>query len=187
MYTYPHTIENGGGESITFLRRATGPEGERLEVENRVQPGHGPPMHVHHLQKEALTVVQGRMGYQCPGQAPRFAGPGETVEFPAGMPHRFWNAGTDELRCTGFICPPHNVEYFLTEMYDSTRRAGGRRPGLLEAAYLARRYRDEFGMEEIPRLVQRFVFPVQVMLGTLLGRFRRYAGAPPPVRRPPAG
>ena len=183
MYTYPHTIENGAGESLTFLRRVAGPDGERLEVENRVQPGHGPPMHVHHLQTECITVVQGRLGYQVPGGEPKFVEAGETVAFGPGEPHRFWNAGTDELRCTGWISPPDNVEYFLTELYDSTRRNGGRRPGLMDAAYLSWRYRSEFGMEEIPPFVRRFVVPVQVLIGTLLGRFRRYAGAPLPIRR----
>jgi quercetin dioxygenase-like cupin family protein len=38
-------------------------------------------MHVHNYQEEALTVQQGRIGYQRPGGPPRFAGPGETVVF----------------------------------------------------------------------------------------------------------
>jgi len=63
-YSYPHTIDNGGGERLTFLRRVQGPYGERLEVDNTVAPGAGPPMHSHRYQTEALTVVQGRIGYQ---------------------------------------------------------------------------------------------------------------------------
>jgi quercetin dioxygenase-like cupin family protein len=59
--SYPHTIDNGGGERLTFLRRVQGPHGERLEVENTVAPGAGPPMHTHRYQTEALTVVQGRI------------------------------------------------------------------------------------------------------------------------------
>jgi hypothetical protein len=31
--------------------------------------------------------------------------------------------------------------------------------------------------------VQRIVFPVLVAIGTLLGRYRKYADAPEPVRR----
>ena len=85
-YTYPHTIENGAGESLTFLRRVPGTNGDRLEVENVVSPGSGPPMHVHHYQEEALTVMQGRIGYQRQGKAAQFAGPGETATFRAGKP-----------------------------------------------------------------------------------------------------
>ncbi len=46
-----------------------------------------------------------------------------------------------------------------------------------------RRYRSEFQMSEIPAAVQRFVFPVQVALGRLLGKYKKYADAPEPVRR----
>ncbi len=183
MFTYPHTIDNGHGERLTFLRRVSTPQGEVLEAENCVQPGAGPPMHVHHHQEESLTVVQGRIGYQRPGEEPRYAEAGETVTFGPGEHHRFWNAGEDELRCTGYIRPPDSIEYFLRGIYESQKRSGGVRPDPFDAAYLAWRYRDEFAMTDIPRFVQRFVFPVQVFVGRLLGKYRRYADAPEPVRR----
>ncbi len=181
-YTYPHTIENGGGERITFIRVVPGTTGDRLEVQNVVTPGSGPPMHVHYFQEEAVTVLKGRIAYQRPGEPPQFAGPGETIAFKAGEPHKFWNAGQDDLLGTGYIEPADNVEYFLAELYASTKRNGGR-PSLFDAAFLLGRYRSEFGMLEIPAAVQRFVFPVLVVVGTLLGKYRRYADAPAPVRR----
>src|SRR4051794_34273884 len=108
-YTYPHTIENGaGGERLTFLRRIEDGAGGRLEVENVVKPGFGPPLHVHHHQSESLTVVEGRVGYQLEGEEPGFAGPGESVTFEAGQVHRFWNAGESDLHCTGHIEPADN-------------------------------------------------------------------------------
>ncbi|HEU5042408.1 MAG TPA: cupin domain-containing protein [Gemmatimonadales bacterium] len=179
-YTYPHTIENGAGERITFARQVTSAAGGRLEGENVVTPGAGPPMHVHHLQEEVLTVRQGRMGYQRLGEPARYAGPGETVAFAPGEAHKFWNAGEEELLCTGHIEPVHNVEYFLTEMFASAKRHGGR-PGLFDVAFLATRFRSEYAVVEIPPAVQRVVFPALVALGRLLGRYERYAGAPPPV------
>jgi mannose-6-phosphate isomerase-like protein (cupin superfamily) len=183
MPAYPYTIESGGGERITFLRRVKTPTGERLEVENCVQPGSGPPMHVHHHQAESITVREGRIGWQRPGEEPAYAGPGETLTFQAGEPHRFWNAGEGELRCSGWIEPPHNVEYFLSALYDSTKRNGGMRPNPFEAAFLARRFRSEFGMLAVPAAVQRFVFPLLVAIGRVLGKYDRYADAPAPVRR----
>jgi uncharacterized cupin superfamily protein len=178
-YTYPHTIENGAGERITFLARS----GDRLEVENVVTPGSGPPMHVHHLQAEALTVQEGKIGYQRQGEQPQFAGPGETVAFAAGESHKFWNAGDDDLRCTGYIEPADNIEFFLGAIYASQRKSGGSRPDPFEAAFLTRRYRSEFGMSEIPAAVQRLVFPVLVVVGRLLGKYKQYADAPEPVTR----
>lgn len=181
--SYPHTIDNGAGERLTFLRRVPGKKGERLEVENVVGPGSGPPMHVHHMQDEALTVIEGRIGYQTLGQPEKFAGPGESVAFKAGEAHRFWNAGTEPLRCTGYIEPADNVEYFLEQLYASQRSTGSERPNPLDAAFLSRRYRSEFQMTEIPPAVQRFVFPVMVAIGSITGRFKKYADAPAPVVR----
>jgi quercetin dioxygenase-like cupin family protein len=180
---YPHTIDNGAGERLTFLRRVPGPSGDRLEVENVVSPGAGPPMHAHLHQEEALTVEEGRIGYQRMGAPEQFAGPGATAVFRAGEPHKFWNAGQDCLRVTGYIEPADNVEYLLAEMYASMKRNGGTRPDPFEAAFLIRRYRSEFAMFEIPAAVQRFVFPLQVAVGRLLGKYRKYADAPEPVRR----
>ena len=181
---YPYTIENGAGERITFLRRVPGPGGDRLEIENAVGPRSGPPMHTHHYQVEGFTVLEGRVGYQRLGEEPRFAGPGESITFKAGEPHKFWNAGDVELRCAGYIEPADNIEFFLGALYDSTKRNGGTRPDPFDAAFLITRYRSEFAMVEIPAPVQRVVFPLQVMLGRILGKYARYSDAPEPVRRP---
>ena len=140
-------------------------------------------MHMHRYQTEALTVQSGRMGFQRPGQHAQFAGPGETVTFDAGDPHRFWNAGEADLRCTGYIEPPDNIEYFLTELYASTARNGGSRPDPFDAAFLVHHFRSEFSLLAVPALVQRLIFPLQVALGRMLGRYTRYAEAPAPRRR----
>ena len=179
---YPRTIENGTGERLTFLARMPGKRGERLEAENVVSPGAGPPMHAHLLQEEVFTVRAGRMGYQRLGAVAQFAEPGKTIVFGAGQPHRFWNAGTEELRVWGYVEPADNAEYFLTEIF-ALSRAGGGRPNLLDVAYLLRRYRREFVMYAIPGAVQRFIFPVLVLVGYALGRYRKYANAPAPITR----
>jgi quercetin dioxygenase-like cupin family protein len=186
MSDYPYTIDNGAGEKLTFLGIRSDGQGEYLEARNSVSPGSGPPMHVHRLQEESLTVEHGTMGWQRRGEEEHVAGPGETVTFTPGEMHRFWNAGEDELVCTGSVRPPDNLEYFLTQIFASTRATGGKRPRLFDAAYLLTRYPSEFGMAEIPALVQRFAFPVVVAVGRVLGFHRRFAGAPEPVSRPPA-
>ena len=182
---YPRTIDNGveGGERLTFLGVRSDERGEYLEIHNSVAPGKGPPMHVHYLQEEGLTVERGTMAYEVPREHERRAGPGESVTFAPGVVHRFWNAGDDELVGVGFVRPPDNLEYFLTQIYASARRHGGERPGIFDAAYLTRRYSNEFGMMAIPRPVQRFLFPVIVAVGRVLGWHRRFADAPEPVRR----
>jgi quercetin dioxygenase-like cupin family protein len=180
---YPRTIDNGSGEKLTFVAVGTDERGEYLEARNAVAPGSGPPMHVHRLQEESLTVERGTMGWQRQGEEEQLAGVGETVTFARGEMHRFWNAGDDELVCAGYVRPPDNLEYFLTQLFASTRANGGKRPRIFDAAFLMSRYRAEFGLADIPASVQRFVFPVVVAIGRALGRGKRFAGAPEPVTR----
>ena len=93
---YPHTIDDGHGSRMTFLG-----DPEIASSPGTVDPGAGPPMHVHHLQSETITVQSGRIGYVVAGEPERFAGPGDTAHFAAGVPHRFWNAGDAEAVITG--------------------------------------------------------------------------------------
>ncbi|WP_084284554.1 cupin domain-containing protein [Solirubrobacter soli] len=176
---YPRTIDNGHGERMTFL----GVDGDRLLISSAVEPGAGPPMHVHKLQTEVIRVVRGRVGYEIDGSAPVYAGPGDTLTFDPGVVHRFWNAGDDELELTGEVFPADNLEYFLTQIYASVAAHGGR-PGAFDGAYLLTRYRSEFDMTSIPEPVRRFVFPIQAFVGRVFGRYGHFSDAPAPVRRP---
>jgi quercetin dioxygenase-like cupin family protein len=126
-YPYPHAIENGG-ERLVFLRRVPGATGDRIEGENRVAPGAGPPMHVHHLQAEGLAVLEGRIGYQRLGEPEHFAGPGESVVFAAGEPHRFWNAGEGDLRCSAWIEPAATSSTSSPSSSPPRGRTAGRAP-----------------------------------------------------------
>ena len=180
---YPYTVDNGNGERLTFTGITQGPDGERLGADGVAQPGAGPPMHVHYLQDEAARVVRGRLGYQVPNGEPQFAGPGELVVWPAGTPHKWWNAGADELQMTGWCSPPDNVEFFLRTLFESTKANGGQRPGLFDAALLATRYRTEFTLLEIPAVVRRVVIPTMYALGSVLGKYSKFKDAPAPISR----
>jgi quercetin dioxygenase-like cupin family protein len=178
---YPHIIENTTGEKLTFHRRANRDGIEYVEGETEVQPNAGPPMHVHYRQDEAMTVITGKIGYQVLGQEKKYAGVGETVFFKAGVPHKFWNAGSDVLRCSAYITPPDNAVYFLSALFKSANEHGGR-PSMYDAAFLLTRYRSEYAMLEMPKLVQQIIFPIVLFWGTILGWHNRFRDAPPPVK-----
>ena len=91
--------------------------------------------------------------------------------------------GAGELRCTAYIKPAGNVEFFLAALFTSQKNNGGRRPSLFDAAFLTHRYRTEYRMFAIPAFVQRFVFPILVAVGTVLGKYAKYEDAPEPITR----
>lgn len=173
----PYTIESNTGEKLTFERIIIKDGVECLEGYNEIKPKAGPPMHVHYKQDESLTVISGKMGYQVLGAEKKYAGPGETVLFKAGVAHKFWNAGNDILHCSGWATPPENLIYFLSEIYKSSNKNGGR-PGMYDAAFLLNRYRSEFAMLEIPNFVQKIIFPVVLFIGNIAGKNKKFADAP---------
>jgi hypothetical protein len=137
-------------------------------------------MHVHYLQEEAVRVVRGRLGHQMSGGEPQFAGAGEFVLWPPGTPHKWWNAGSDELHTEGWCHPPDSIEFFLGALFASAKENGGR-PGLFDAAFLVTRYRTEYAILDMPAIVSRLVSPIVYGVGTVLGIYKKFSKAPPPV------
>jgi quercetin dioxygenase-like cupin family protein len=178
---YPHTIENCTGEKIIFHRVEKDPDGDRVIVENFVAPGHGPLMHTHFLQDEALTVVKGKIGYQVLGQEEHYAGEGETILFKRGVPHRFWNAGPEILSCTGWIKPANTIVFFLSAIYAAQNKSGKAQPEAFDSAYLLTRYAKEYDIQGIPKFVRKIIIPITYIIGRILGKYKHFKDAPAPV------
>jgi len=168
------------GEKLSFKKSYIKDGVEVLEGINEVEPKAGPPMHVHYQQDESFEVLSGKMAYQILGEEPKYAQPGDYIFIKAGIPHKFWNPGEDVLVVKGFITPPGNFIYFLSEIFKSISANKGR-PGLYDAAWLLNRYKSEYGMNEIPSFVQKFFFPVILFFGNLLGKNKKFIGAPEPL------
>ena len=177
QHPFPFSIETKYGERINFLRM----EGGKLLLEGFCTPMAGPGFHTHLRQDEGVTVVSGKIGYQILGEEPRYGGPGDSVTFKRGVPHRFWNAGDDELHITGWISPAENVVFFLTTLYDALNRGEDKRPELFDGAYLTCRYRREYDAPEIPGFVKKVVMPVAYFIGNLRGKYRKFESAPQPL------
>lgn len=182
MYSYPHTIETHHGEKLVFKAIEIEDGEEKIIVENFVQPGAGPLMHVHFKQDEALTVVKGKMGYQILGQAPQYLLPGESAIFKRGVPHRFWNAGDDILNCIGWVKPANSIVFYLSSIYDAINKSGTERPEVFSGAYLVTRYKSEYDLPEIPSFVKRVIMPTTVFVGKMLGKYKHFKDAPAPLR-----
>src|ERR1043165_2918683 len=113
-FTLPLTIENGLGEKIVFKEIVHEPDGDKVLVEGHCKPMGGPAMHVHYKQDEAMTVVSGKMAYQILGQEPVDLTVGQTATFLRNEPHRFWNAGDDDLQISSWVKPANSIIFFLS-------------------------------------------------------------------------
>jgi mannose-6-phosphate isomerase-like protein (cupin superfamily) len=175
----PHSIENWFGEKLTF--KSIDPHTNRIEIESYCQPGVGPVMHTHFKQDECLTVVSGRIGYQIAGEEKKYAGPGETVLFERGVPHRFWADGNEVLHCKDYVQPANTLIFFLSSVFAAQNKSGSHRPDAFDAAYLLTKYSSEYDMTEIPAFVKKIVLPMQVVIGKLLGKYKHFKDAPKPI------
>jgi mannose-6-phosphate isomerase-like protein (cupin superfamily) len=181
--SYPHVIENCVGEKLIFHSVQKEPDGDKVIVENFVSPGHGPLMHTHFLQDEALTVVKGKIGYQILGQKEEFAGEGDTIVFKRGTPHRFWNAGEDILNCKGWVQPANTIVFFLSAIYAAQNKSGKAQPETFDGAYLMTRYAKEYDLPEIPKIIKKTVIPLTYQLGRILGKYKHFKDAPAPITK----
>lgn len=180
-YSLPHTIKNHLGEELIFHRMEVEDGEEKLIIENYVAPNAAPIMHTLHRQDELLIVLHGKMGYQFSGEEPRYATIGERVFFKRGTPHRFWNAGKDELNCFGWIKPAYNIVFYLTALYNAMKESGSAKPEQFDTAYLLHRYRKEFDMPELPKFVKSVVLPATYRIGKLTGKYKKFKDAPAPL------
>lgn len=177
----PLTIDNGHGEVITFKEIVPEPDGDRLLLEGRVQPGCGPVMHVHYKQDEHFKVVKGTMVYQTPGKEPATLKPGQSTTFLRNQPHKFWNGGEDELILDCWIKPVNNAVFYLSTLYNASKGQKNQNPEPFDGAFLIRNYASEYGLLEVPTFVKKVVIPTTYFAGKVLGKYKKFRDAPAPV------
>jgi quercetin dioxygenase-like cupin family protein len=98
------------GALMTLKAHRDGTGGALGLVEARFPAGFGPPLHVHHLEDEALYVLGGQL--RCHrGDQELTAGPGQLVLGPREVPHNF-KAGPDGARVLVLITPAEFEQMF---------------------------------------------------------------------------
>ena len=143
---------------IVFLRTAAETGGQLLEYEVVGRPrGFPAQAHVHPLQSERHDVLAGALAVKMAGRT-RIIGPGESIEIPAGTPHRHYAAGSEEGHVRVELRPALRTEDLLERLAslsisgDITRR-GYLKP--LAAARLILDFPQEGRAAQPPFAVQR--------------------------------
>lgn len=129
--------------------------------------------HVHADQEERVQVVSGKVRYRM-GSDEQALGPRQTVSFPAGASHVWWNDGDSEAHLVVELRPSRGAEELFEALYALARE--GRTdergmPGTLELARLAEAH--GFYRAGLPLAAQR----------PLLAALARAFGRPPPRQK----
>lgn len=157
------------GETITFIKTATETKGERVETIVTLPAGsEGPPMHRHVFQSEYFEVIEGNLGLKC-GADKIEIGPGENFIIPKNTFHSFYSADGREVKFKASFTPAMNIEYLLTEIFESCNRKNSKVPSPFDACYILQQARGEYHLQEVPLLVQKTIFPMTAYIGKFLG------------------
>jgi mannose-6-phosphate isomerase-like protein (cupin superfamily) len=141
----------------------------------------GPPLHVHFVEHEEGRVISGHLSAEVGGRSV-VAGPGETVRFPAGVPHRWWNDGDEPVEFDGYAGPVADLDRYLQAVFEIMNAGSSARPPLFYLAHLSLRHRRTQAALVMPRALQRVLFRMVVAIGTALGRYRGTAWPGCPAR-----
>src|SRR5262249_7897900 len=117
---------------------------------------------------------------------------GKTAVVPPGVLHTWWNAGDDLLRLSGRTVPAGDLDRFIQALWAVLNASATGRPSIFYIAHVVWRHRRTQRLALPPRAIQLIVFPVILLLGHILGKYRgsgwpgspeSCAGAPETVSR----
>ena len=167
------TIENLiTGERLVFQRTAAETDGRSTIADVYVRPGGivASP-HVHPYQKEVFEIQSGRIGVKV-GRRTIEAAPGKTLEIEAGVPHKFWNAGEDELVFRVTVTPSLEWEKLVETMFALAadgKTNGKGMPNPFRLAVIAHAHFDVVRLPRIPHILQKAALAMGAPLGKALG------------------
>ena len=107
--------------------------------EEEIPEGAGPPLHIHHEERETFAVLSGQVRFHCEGRE-AVLGPGSTVMIPAGARHAFRGVGPGVSRVLVMLSPGRGEGFFRAV------EAEGLRPGadMARIEEIAKRFALEF-------------------------------------------
>jgi quercetin dioxygenase-like cupin family protein len=166
-------LENRHTGEILRMRRVREANGQAVLILEGSLPPHssGPPLHVHFQEREEGQVVAGTLG-AIVGNKKITVPAGAPGLFPAGVAHRWWNAGEDLLEFNGRVVPVVDLDRFLQAIFAVLNASPSGRPSIFYIAHVAWRHRQTQALASPPRAIQRIVFPFIVFVGRVLGKYR---------------
>lgn len=169
--SYP-VIENTVTGERGIVRRAPATSNAPLVADLYARPGAAVVgEHVHPGSTETFTVVRGTLGVRLDG-VESVAESGTRVVVPPGTPHDWWNVGDDTAWVIVEVDPSGRFESMIRNLFGLA--ADGRtddtgRPGLLQAALLAREFDDTIRFTSPPCVIQRTLFAALAPFARLRG------------------
>lgn len=139
----------GPGSLMTFLITGKETGGAFFLSEISVQPGGGPPPHIHNAEDESFHLLEGTLMIRV-GDDTLTASPGDFVYLPRGVAHSFKNIGDVTAKAL-VLNTPAGLENFFAEVFDlAVDRSAPPPPVSKELIARSLAAAPRYGMELLP-------------------------------------
>jgi len=160
------------GETIRMRRERDASGQVNLIIEGTLPPrSNGPPPHIHFQQREEGGVQAGTLAARI-GEQKLVVETGENAAFPAGVVHSWWNAGETLLEFRGRVVPAVDLDQFLQALFAVLNASATNRPSIFYLAHVLWRHRRTQRVVTPPVAIQRILFPVVLLIGHVLGKYK---------------
>lgn len=160
------------GETLRIVRVRDAEGQTILTIDGSLPPRkNGPPLHVHFHQREEVIVKAGLLGAQI-GKETVVVPAGGAGVFPAGVAHKWWNAGDDVLELSGRVIPAGDLDRFLQALLAVLNANPSGKPSIFYLVHVLWRHRHTQAILVPPRVIQKIVFPVVLFMGRVLGKYQ---------------
>lgn len=161
------------GKRVQIARSSAETDGDLVRFEMWLDAdSRGPYLHVHPVQDEVLEVESGRLGVTVDGET-RVLDPGERVDIPRNVAHKFWNESDGETHLFGELRPGRRADEFLPLAFALARDRWATKGGVplnpLAIAAVFAEYEDYYYFAHVPVSVQRFAIRLLAPVARLLG------------------
>jgi mannose-6-phosphate isomerase-like protein (cupin superfamily) len=166
------------GERLVFELTSHETDGAYTLFDTYVDPGGSvASAHVHPYQTEIFTVLEGRLAMKR-GREKLELGPGDIAVVDPGVPHKFWNAGTQSLHFRAEVRPSLEFESLIETMFSLAAAGKTNRKGMpnpLQLAVVANHHFDVARLPVVPHVLQKAALVPGALLGRAFGYTPTYA------------
>ena len=121
-YSSLKTLHFAEGIKAKALLKSKDTNGLQAIFEDIVEPGYGPPRHIHHQQDETFLFLEGEFDVEIGDQLFRINA-GDVAFVPKGQPHTWKNVGNIIGRLRYIFSPALNIEEMFEDMHILNERS----------------------------------------------------------------
>jgi quercetin dioxygenase-like cupin family protein len=157
------------GERITFLQTSADTDGQLLQIEIEMQANDFVTSeHIHPLQEERLRVLAGSARFQLRGWQQELIA-GQELVIPLGMPHFWWNGGSEPLRLIVEYRPALQTEVFYESIFRLAIDDSVGLPNTMQTAVIAQAHQRELQLSGTRGIAQRMLYGALAPVARSLG------------------